>query len=284
MQRVGSVGLQACYFVGFLGGYPLCNNISVLVDDLDLRAFELLAVCDVSLADFDRCIILVFELRDLVASVILDIHCQDSVVQISDRYFDILLRFVEGVTLLILYLFLNRVLVCTGLFVLNRVECDISFGIIADRLDLLIFLVVQLKAELLVVQFSVLKCLMSFENYGSSRLIFIGESCASFFTIIRCTCQCTIEIILHLYFDLLLICIEGVAALVLIFFFDGVVISSGLSVCDLVKCNLALSIVLLGLQQFASLVKFKAELFRLKNLSGLTLQFLMGFELNITCS
>ena len=276
MQRVGSVGLQACYFVGFLGGYPLCNNISVLVDDLDLRAFELLAVCDVSLADFDRCIILVFELRDLVASVILDFHCQDSVVKVSDCYFNRLHRCIEGVALLGLYKFLDRVLICTGLFVLNRVECDISFGIIADRLDLLIFLVVQLKAELLVVQFSVLKCLMSFENYGSSRLIFIGESCASFFTIIRCTCQCTI--------DLLLICIEGVAVLVLIFFFDGVVIISGLSVCDLVKCNLALSIVLLGLQQCSSLVKFKAELFRLKNLSGLTLQFLMGFELNITCS
>ena len=196
MQRVGSVGLQACYFVGFLGGYPLCNNISVLVDDLDLRAFELLAVCDVSLADFDRCIILVFELRDLVASVILDIHCQDSVVQISDRYFDILLRFVEGVTLLILYLFLNRVLVCTGLFVLNRVECDISFGIIADRLDLIAIFVVQLKAELLVVQFPVLKCLMGFEDYRSFRLIIICER-VSVFTIIRCTRQCAVEIVVY---------------------------------------------------------------------------------------
>ena len=55
MQRVLLAGLQALDNMCLLGGYPLFDDIAVLVDDLDGRAFQLLAVRDVGLADLDLC-------------------------------------------------------------------------------------------------------------------------------------------------------------------------------------------------------------------------------------
>ena len=52
-QCVLLVGLQAFNFVGFLAGCPLLNDLSVLIENLDLRAFELFAVSNVDLAYLD---------------------------------------------------------------------------------------------------------------------------------------------------------------------------------------------------------------------------------------
>ena len=55
MKCVLLAGLQALHLVGFLAGCPLSDYLAVLVDDLDLRAFKLLAVCYVDLAHLDAC-------------------------------------------------------------------------------------------------------------------------------------------------------------------------------------------------------------------------------------
>ena len=52
-QRILFAGLQAFDDVRLLAGDPLFNDLAVLVDDLDCRAGQLLAVRDVHLADFN---------------------------------------------------------------------------------------------------------------------------------------------------------------------------------------------------------------------------------------
>ena len=52
LQGIGLAGMQAVYFVDILCGCPLFNDGAVLVDDLDMCAFQLFTVCYVNLADF----------------------------------------------------------------------------------------------------------------------------------------------------------------------------------------------------------------------------------------
>ena len=51
LQGVGLAGMQALHFMDVLRGVPLFNDLAVLVDDLDMRAFQLCAVGNIHLAD-----------------------------------------------------------------------------------------------------------------------------------------------------------------------------------------------------------------------------------------
>ena len=51
LQGVGLAGRQALHFMDVLRGGPLFNDLAVLVDDLDMRAFQLFTVSNVNLVD-----------------------------------------------------------------------------------------------------------------------------------------------------------------------------------------------------------------------------------------
>ena len=54
-QGISLSCLQSGYFMRFLRGIPFLNYITILVKDLDMGSFEFLAICNINLADFDRC-------------------------------------------------------------------------------------------------------------------------------------------------------------------------------------------------------------------------------------
>ena len=51
LQGVGLAGMQALHFMDFLRGGPLFNDVAVLVDDLDMCAFQFFTVGNIHLAD-----------------------------------------------------------------------------------------------------------------------------------------------------------------------------------------------------------------------------------------
>ena len=51
LQGIGLAGMQAVHFMDILRGCPLFNDLAVLVQDLDMRAFQFCTVSNVNLAD-----------------------------------------------------------------------------------------------------------------------------------------------------------------------------------------------------------------------------------------
>ena len=55
VQCVGNAGLKTFHLVGFRAGCPLFHDFAIL-KDLDRRALDFFAVCDIDLAHLDRCL------------------------------------------------------------------------------------------------------------------------------------------------------------------------------------------------------------------------------------
>ena len=278
MQRVGGTGLQAGRLMGLLGGYPLINDLAALIDDLDGRAFQFLAVCDIGLLHAYGCFVLVDEFRDLFAAVILDGSRQDAFIKIDHGHDSLLLGLVIDVTLLVLDDLPDGVVIGAGLLIADGREYDVPVRVIVNGVHRNAGLVVdQFEDELLVLQRPVLQRLEGLQGSRSRRLVSVGEYSGSA-VINRGGCHRTVAVIHDCHCDTLLSRIKCIAVLSLNDFLNGIGVSALLRVLDRVEGDLSAVAILLRLFELAALIEFEAELFGLQDPAGLTGQFLQGFK------
>ena len=153
LQGVGLADLKASHHMGFIGGIPLGHDLAVLVENLDVRAFQLLAAVDVHLADLHGsqlvlelhgCAVLVGRRGDGAITVVLQGHLDGLGVGVVHHLGVVALHLADGVS--------ERAVGHIRQRVVDLVEFDVAVLVVGGILDRLTVGILQHEAELAVLQ------------------------------------------------------------------------------------------------------------------------------------